>query len=67
MLFRSGSAIVEMVFSIPGLGRYLVGAALNRDYTLLIGTVLTVAVIVAVVNLLIEGLQFLLDPRVRGA
>lgn len=63
----TGSAIVEMVFSIPGLGRYLVGAALNRDYTLLIGTVLTVAVIVAVVNLLIEGLQFLLDPRVRGA
>lgn len=62
----TGSAIVEMVFGIPGLGRYLVSAALNRDYTLLIGAVLTVAVIVACVNLVVDLLQYLLDPRVRG-
>lgn len=62
----TGSAIVEMVYSIPGLGRYLVGAALNRDYTLLIGAVLTVATIVAVVNLVVDLLQQMLDPRVRG-
>ena len=61
----TGSAIIEMVYSIPGLGRYLVAAALNRDYTLLIGSVLTVAVIVALVNLLIDALQWLLDPRLR--
>ena len=61
----TGSAIVEMVYSIPGLGRYLVSAALNRDYTLLIGAVLTVAVIVAMVNLAIDLLQHLIDPRVR--
>jgi oligopeptide transport system permease protein len=61
----TGSAIIEMVYSIPGLGRYLVGAALNRDYTLLLGAVLTVAVIVALVNLLIDLLQFLFDPRMR--
>jgi oligopeptide transport system permease protein len=62
----TGSAIIEMVYSIPGLGRYLVAAALNRDYTLLIGSVLTVAVIVALVNLLIDALQWLLDPRLRN-
>ena len=62
----TGSAIVEMVFAIPGLGRYLVGAALNRDYTLLIGAVLTVALIVAIVNLIIEFLHQLMDPRIRG-
>ncbi len=62
----TGSAVVEQVFAIPGLGRYLVQAALNRDYTLLIGAVLTVALIVALVNLLIDALQWWLDPRVRG-
>lgn len=62
----TGSAIIEMVFSIPGLGRYLIAAALNRDYTLLLGSVLTVAVIVALINLAIEGLQYLMDPRLRG-
>lgn len=61
----TGSAVVEQVFAIPGLGRYLVQAALNRDYTLLIGCVLTVALIVALVNLLIEALQQVLDPRGR--
>lgn len=61
----TGSAIVEQVFAIPGLGRYLVSAALNRDYTLLLGAVLTVACIVALINLAIEILQYALDPRVR--
>lgn len=62
----TGSAIIEQVFAIPGLGRQLVQAALNRDYTLLIGAVLTVAVIVAVINLAIDALQYAIDPRVRG-
>lgn len=61
----TGSAIVEIVFAIPGLGRTLVGAALNRDYTLLLGAVLCVAVIVATINLLVDLLQWWLDPRVR--
>lgn len=61
----TGSAVIEQVYAIPGLGRMLVAAALNRDYTLLLGAVLTVAVVVALVNLLIEALQVALDPRVR--
>ncbi|GMU43206.1 MAG: ABC transporter permease [Xanthomonadales bacterium] len=62
----TGSAIVETVFAIPGLGRTLVGAALNRDYTLLLGAVLCVALIVAAINLVVDLLQWGLDPRVRG-
>lgn len=61
----TGSAIIEMVFAIPGLGRTLVGAALNRDYTLLLGSVLCVALIVAVINLVVDLLQWGLDPRTR--
>lgn len=59
----TGSAIVEQVFGLPGLGRLLVQAAINRDYTLVLGCVLTVAVIVAVVNLLAEAIGRWLDPR----
>ena len=62
----TGSAVIEQVFAIPGIGRQLVQAALNRDYTLLIGAVLTVAVIVAIVNLIIDAAQYAIDPRVRG-
>lgn len=62
----TGSAVIEQVYAIPGLGRYLVSAALNRDYTLLLGAVLTVACIVALINLLIEALQYALDPRQRA-
>lgn len=62
----TGSAIVEIVFAIPGLGRTLVGAALNRDYTLLLGAVLCVSLVVAAINLVVDLLQWGIDPRVRG-
>lgn len=62
----TGSAVVEQVYGLPGLGRYLVQAALNRDYTLVLGVVLTVALIVSVVQLIVELLLRWIDPRVRG-
>ncbi len=62
----TGSAIVEQVFGLPGLGRLLVQAAINRDYTLVLGCVLTVAVIVAAVNLLAEAITRWLDPRISA-
>ena len=40
----TGSVVVETIFAIPGIGRYFVDAALNRDYTLVMGTVVVVAV-----------------------
>ncbi len=61
----TGSIVVEQVFNLPGIGRYFVQGALNRDYTLVMGTVVIVAVFVVVFNLIVDLLYAMLDPRVR--
>ena len=61
----TGSIIVETIFGLPGVGRYFVEGALNRDYTLVMGTVVLIAVFVLVFNLLADIIYALLDPRVR--
>jgi oligopeptide transport system permease protein len=61
----TGSIIVETIFSIPGIGRYFVEAALNRDYTLVMGTVVVVAVFTIFFNLIVDVLYATIDPRVR--
>lgn len=63
----SGVVIVEVVFAWPGLGRLALDAVLDRDYPLLQGSVLTIAVIVTLVNLLVDLLYFFLDPRIEYA
>jgi oligopeptide transport system permease protein len=61
----TGSVVVETIFGLPGVGRYFVEGALNRDYTLVMGTVVLVAVFVLLFNLLADIAYALLDPRVR--
>lgn len=61
----TGSAVVETIFTIPGVGRYFVLGAINRDYTLVMGTVVLIAIFVIVFNLVVDILYGLLDPRVR--
>ncbi len=61
----TGSVVIETVFSIPGVGRYFVLGALNRDYTLVMGTVVLIAVFIIVFNLIVDLLYAVLDPRVR--
>jgi oligopeptide transport system permease protein len=61
----TGSVVVETVFGLPGVGRYFVEGALNRDYTLVMGTVVLVAVFVLVFNLLVDVAYAVIDPRVR--
>jgi oligopeptide transport system permease protein len=61
----TGSVVVETIFGIPGVGRYFVEAALNRDYTLSMGAVLLVATAIVVVNLLVDVAYLWIDPRVR--
>jgi oligopeptide transport system permease protein len=61
----TGSIIVETIFAIPGVGRYFVEAALNRDYTLVMGTVVVVAIFTIVFNLIVDILYAVVDPRVR--
>jgi oligopeptide transport system permease protein len=62
----TGSAVIETIFTIPGVGRYFVLGALNRDYPLVMGTVILVAVFVILFNLLVDIAYGLLDPRVRN-
>lgn len=61
----TGSVVVETIFGIPGVGRYFVQGALNRDYTLVMGTVVLIAVFVLVFNLVVDLVYALLDPKVR--
>ncbi|MBD0415957.1 ABC transporter permease subunit [Oryzicola mucosus] len=61
----TGSVVVETIFGIPGIGRYFVQGALGRDYTLVMGTVVVIAVFVVVFNLIVDILYAYLDPRVR--
>lgn len=60
----TGSVVIEQIFSIPGLGRFFVNGALNRDYTLVLGIVLFYGVIIVGFNLLVDIIYGWLDPRV---
>ena len=61
----TGSVVVERIFGVPGLGREFVEAALNRDYTLVMGTTVLYGALVAVLNMLADVLHGLMDPRAR--
>lgn len=61
----TGSFVVEKIFQIPGLGREFVEAAFNRDYTMIMGTVLVYATLVLFLNLVADVAQAWLDPRIR--
>lgn len=63
----SAVVVVEVVFGWPGLGRLALEAVLDRDYPLLQGTVLAVAVMLTMVNLGVDLLYFFLDPRIEYA
>ncbi len=60
-----GSLVVEQIFAVPGLGRYLVNGAFNRDYTLVMGVVLFYAGFLMALNLLVDLAYAWLDPRVE--
>lgn len=61
----TGSVVVEQIFNIPGIGRYFVQAALNRDYTLVLGVVSLYGVLIILFNFLVDLAYARLDPRVR--
>jgi peptide/nickel transport system permease protein len=60
-----GTVIIEQVFSIPGVGRLIIGGILSRDYPVIQGGLLFLAVIYLVVNLIVDVLYAVVDPRVR--
>ena len=60
----SGGFVVETVFSRPGLGRYFIQSILNRDYPIIMGTTIFLAAFVIVMNLLVDLLYKVIDPRI---
>lgn len=61
----TGSVVIEKIFGIPGLGRYFVQGALNRDYTLVMGVVVFYGILIIVFNFIVDLLYGALDPKVR--
>ncbi len=61
----TGSFVVETIFQVPGLGRFFVTAAFNRDYTMVLGTVLFYAVLIIACNLAVDIVQVWLNPKLR--
>jgi oligopeptide transport system permease protein len=61
----TGSVVVEEIFGIPGLGQHFVRGALNRDYTLVLGIVVFYATLVVLLNLIVDLLYAVIDPRIR--
>jgi len=64
-LLLSGAVLTETIFSLPGLGRLMINAILDRDYPVVQATVLIVAVFIVVINLVVDVTYAALDPRIR--
>ena len=65
-LILGGAIVTERVFAWPGIGQTVVEAVLNRDYPVVQATVLVTAVLIMLINLLVDILYMVLDPRVRA-
>ncbi len=61
----TGSLVVETIFGVPGIGQYFIQAALNRDYGMVLGTVIFYMILIVGLNLLVDLIYAWLDPRVR--
>jgi oligopeptide transport system permease protein len=61
----TGSLVVEKIFNLPGLGKFFVISALQRDYTVVMGMVIVYALLILVLNLIADMIYAALDPRVR--
>ena len=61
----TGSFIVELIFAIPGMGRYFITAVIDRDYPLVMGVTVVYAVLIVVANILVDILYAVADPRVK--
>jgi len=61
----TGSFVIETIFQIPGIGREFVNSAFNRDYTLVLGTVLLYAVFLISMNLLVDVVQVWMNPKLK--
>jgi ABC-type dipeptide/oligopeptide/nickel transport system permease component len=61
----TGTFVVELIFGIPGLGKYFVTSISNRDYPVIMGTILLYAVVLVIANVVVDIVYAYLDPRIR--
>ncbi len=61
----TGTFVVELIFGIPGLGKYFVNSISNRDYPVIMGTILLYAVVLVIANVVVDIVYAFLDPRIR--
>jgi oligopeptide transport system permease protein len=61
----TGSFVIETIFQIPGIGREFVNSAFNRDYTLVLGTVILYASLIVLLNLVVDVVQIWLNPKLK--
>ncbi len=61
----TGSLVVEQIFAVPGIGRYFVNSITGRDYTLIMGTTIVLAILIVVMNLVSDILYKVIDPRIN--
>jgi ABC-type dipeptide/oligopeptide/nickel transport system permease component len=60
-----GTFVVETIFGIPGMGKFFVTSVTGRDYQVIMGTVLLLAMFLVLANTVVDVLYFWLDPRIR--
>jgi oligopeptide transport system permease protein len=61
----TGSVVIEQIFGLPGIGRFFVTGALNRDYTLVMGVVVFYGTLILAFNFIVDVVYGFLDPRIR--
>jgi ABC-type dipeptide/oligopeptide/nickel transport system permease component len=61
----TGTFVTELIFGIPGMGKYFVTSITNRDYPVIMGTILLYAVFLVLANLIVDIMYAYLDPRIR--
>ncbi|MFV0322467.1 MAG: ABC transporter permease subunit [Alphaproteobacteria bacterium] len=61
----TGSLVVEMIFGLPGIGKFFIDSALSRDYGMVLGTVIFYMLLITLLNLIVDILYAYLDPKVR--
>ena len=63
----TGTFVIEIIFSIPGIGRYFVTAVSSRDYSVVMGITVLTSFVIVLANLVVDILYGILDPRTRDA
>ena len=64
-MMLTGSFVVELIFSVPGIGRYYIASVVGRDYTVVLAITVLLALLIVLVNLVVDLLHAALDPRIR--